>query len=297
MAVSRLYRVLTKHILTSYEFWFFSIFFTLFWAFMGAYAFSRNLTVDTLREILLNRGVSPDMINNIIDEAWNNVVKGYSGGWFATVVVISFGSTSIGLVHYVYNSTLPLRYLSKFSKITSRRILLELVVGSLVALLISFLILFTVCTAMFSHRFDKLILPENPLGLALASIVYGLLIYLLSMTLGLTAVVLRKPGLITKISYIPFTLSMALSLLSVYVGGEVYHYTPFVSAMSLLFYYSANIKPPYDKPLAYSGSDFTPVEPLHAWIVQVLWITLFTLTSLILLKKQKGIPAEEILAT
>ncbi|MEM4889406.1 MAG: hypothetical protein QXJ64_08225 [Thermosphaera sp.] len=84
------------------------------------------------------------------------------------MILVSFGSTATGLIQVVYYSTIPLRYLSKFSSISSRRILLELVAGSLVILLVSFVMLLAVTTLMFSHRFSQLILPENPAGLLAA---------------------------------------------------------------------------------------------------------------------------------
>ncbi|MEM1741478.1 MAG: hypothetical protein QXT29_01550, partial [Desulfurococcaceae archaeon] len=230
-----------------------------------------------------------------LDEVWSRVVRSYTGGWYAAVIVVSFAATAIGLIEVVYYSTIPLRYLSKFSRISSRRILLELVVGSLVVLLVSFVMLLAVTTLMFSHRFNQLVLPENPAGLLAAGLAYGLFIYVFSMVLGLLVVVLRKPGLLSKITFIPLVLAIALSMISVHIGGEAYHYSPFISSMNLIFYYYTAVKPPLDQPLAFATADYTPVEPLHAWITQISWTLAFTLISLLLLEKQKGVPAEEII--
>ncbi|MEM4866881.1 MAG: hypothetical protein QXZ60_04390, partial [Sulfolobales archaeon] len=104
----------------------------------------------------------------------------------------------------------------------------------------------------------------------------------------------RKPRLLSKITFIPLVLAIAFSMISVYIGGEVYHYSPFISSMNLIFYYYTAVKPPLDQPLAFVTADYTPVEPLHAWITQISWITAFALISL-LLEKQRGVPAEEII--
>ncbi|MEM1815001.1 MAG: hypothetical protein QXZ37_03080 [Sulfolobales archaeon] len=295
MVAWKLYRIIVKNILSNYYFWLFSIFFVVFWSFMGAYAFSRNITIENTRKALINAGTPPEVVDMVLDEVWSRVVRSYTGGWYAAVIVVSFGATAIGLIEVVYYSTIPLRYLSKFSRTSSRRILLELVVGSLVILLVSFVMLLAVTTLMFSHRFNQLVLPENPAGLLAAGLAYGLFIYVFSMALGLLVVVLRKPGLLSKITFIPLVLAIAFSMISVYIGGEVYHYSPFISSMNLLFYYYTAVKPPLDQPLASASADYTPVEPLHAWITQISWIVAFILISLLLLEKQRGVPAEEII--
>ncbi|MEM1881760.1 MAG: hypothetical protein QXY43_01010 [Sulfolobales archaeon] len=295
MVAWKLYRIIVKNILSNYYFWLFSIFFVVFWSFMGAYAFSRNITIENTRKALINAGTPPEVVDMVLDEVWSRVVRSYTGGWYAAVIVVSFGATAIGLIEVVYYSTIPLRYLSKFSRTSSRRILLELVVGSLVILLVSFVMLLAVTTLMFSHRFNQLVLPEDPAGLLAAGLAYGLFIYVFSMALGLLVVVLRKPGLLSKITFIPLVLAIAFSMISVYIGGEVYHYSPFISSMNLLFYYYTAVKPPLDQPLASASADYTPVEPLHAWITQISWIVAFILISLLLIEKQRGVPAEEII--
>lgn len=202
------------------------------------------------------------------------------------------------LIHVVYYSTLPIRYLAKFSRATSERILLELVAGSSLILLISSLILLAISLVMFSHRFDTLLLPESPLGLLVAGIAFGLFIYLFSTTFGLLAIVFRKPGLVAKISFTPTVLAWAFAMLSIFAGGEVYHHTPFVAATALLYHYSTGFKVPYDKPFArMSFQDFTPMEPTSSWAVLQAWIAVFATTSLLLLKKQKGVPVEENIRT
>ncbi|MEM4535611.1 MAG: hypothetical protein QW764_06180, partial [Desulfurococcaceae archaeon] len=259
MVAWKLYRIIVKNILSNYYFWFFSIFFVVFWSFMGAYAFSRNITIENTRRALINAGTPPEVVDMVLDEVWSRVVRGYTGGWYATVIVVSFGSTATGLIEVVYYSTIPLRYLSKFSRISSRRILLELIVGSLVILIVSFVMLLAVTTLMFSLRFSQLVLPENPAGLLAAGLAYGLFIYVFSMALGLLVVVLRKPRLLSKITFIPLVLAIAFSMISVYIGGEVYHYSPFISSMNLIFYYYTAVKPPLDQPLAFATADYTPV--------------------------------------
>ena len=295
MVAWKLYRIIVKNILSNYYFWLFSIFFVVFWSFMGAYAFSRNITIENTRRALINAGTPPEVVDMVLDEVWSRVVRSYTGGWYAAVIVVSFAGTAIGLIEVVYYSTIPLRYLSKFSRISSRRILLELVVGSFVVLLVSFVMLLAVTTLMFSHRFNQLVLPENPAGLLVAGLTYGLFIYVFSMALGLLVVVFRKPGLLSKITFIPLVLAIAFSMISVHIGGEAYHYSPFISSMNLIYYYYTAVKPPLDQPLAFATADYTPVEPLHAWITQISWTLAFTLISLVLLEKQKGVPAEEII--
>lgn len=147
---------------------------------------------------------------------------------------------------------------------------------------------------MFKHRFDFDFTPVNPAGVLVSSLVYAVNAYLLSTVLALTAVVARKPGLVDKLSHAPLTLGVAFVMLSIYVGGGVYYLTPFNSAMALVYYYASGFKPPLDEPLALARGDYKPLEPVHAWIIQVFWLTLQTLLSIYLYEKQRGVSIEEL---
>lgn len=287
MVFLKLTRFMLKTVLRNTSFWVWSIIFMLFWASMGAYVFSRNITRERLRD----SGI-PDYL---LDEVWNTIVRSYTSGWFASIMALSYAALAGVLVSYLYLSTLPVKYLNKYSRITTRLIIASNITGALLASIVIFVIIYFVMYAMFKHRFHFDFIPSNTMGVIISSIVYAINTYLLSLTLALLAVVSRKPGLVDKLTYAPLTLGVAFVMLSIYVGGGHFYVTPFNSALALIYYYSSSYKPPLDEPLALARGSYVPLEPIHAWMIQVFWLIALALASLYLFEKQRGVSVEELM--
>ncbi|MEM1873528.1 MAG: hypothetical protein QXS85_03825 [Acidilobaceae archaeon] len=73
MVAGRLTVHLVKYFLCNHVFWAYSILFMLFWVFMGAYAFSRDLTVDNIRELVLRTGAP--LTEADVNKAWRDAVS------------------------------------------------------------------------------------------------------------------------------------------------------------------------------------------------------------------------------
>lgn len=288
MVVPRLSIFFAKSLFNNYSFWFWSIFFMLFWASLGAYAFTKGLT----KEYLINAGVP----QNLLDQVWLSFSKQYTAGWLSTIVTVSFANTASGIVQTVYHSTIPMRFLSKFSRASHFSLLVSLILGSLIVFLVSTLILTSTSCLLFSHRFETLLIPDNMIGFFATSVLYGLTIFLLSLVLGLVIIVFRVPNLLSLTSNAPLIIGFGLSMLSVYVGAGPLSYSPFNSAMALIFFYFSGREMPYEQPLTAMSlsQDYIAYEPIRAWIAMSSWILILCLLSLVLLRKQRGASIEQI---
>lgn len=299
MVIARIAKFFTKTFIKNLSIWFWSIFFIIFWLTMGAFVFSRGLTREWVVKYLESndpvfKNLPDDIRSNIVNDVWKRVVTSYSGSWLAVCIVLSFSSTAMGFVSVLFYSVLPIRFISKYSKADETKILAGYIFGSTIILTIQFIILLLSSIAMFSFRFDTRVLPENPLGLFVATLALVLFKFLFALTISLIVIVLRKPRMLTMMTSLPLVVSYALSMLQVYVGGEALNFSPFNSAISLLYYYFTSIEPPYSEPLVTGFREAKTVEPLFAWSVLIAWIAAMLLASIILLRKQKGVSAEEL---
>jgi len=272
------------------SYWFWCIFFMLFWATLGAFAFTRGIT----KEWLLEQGVPVEMLDNV----WNELVKGYTSSWLASLIVISMGTTASGVVYDFFYSTIPLRYLSKYSRARPEKIIISYLLGTILLMSVNFTILFTIIILMFSYRFETLVSIDNLFGILLASIVYIIVLFLMSINLGLIPIVLRKPRALAFLGNFITVLVFVTTLLHVYAGGEYLHYLPNNAAMMLLFSYASGYEIPYSDSLVSIGGKAGnykafPIE--YSWIILFTWIAVLLTTSIVMFKKQKGVSVEEII--
>jgi hypothetical protein len=120
------------------------------------------VTKDALREEL-SRSIPSTTpgFEKMLEDMWSKEVVYYTSGWYGSVALFSLTSVSMGLVYYVYYSTILIRYLTKYSKATPLKFYVDLVLASMTVSLIAAVI------ALYSYRFyglNKLVLPSNILG-------------------------------------------------------------------------------------------------------------------------------------
>ncbi|MEM0355227.1 MAG: hypothetical protein QW716_00970 [Desulfurococcaceae archaeon] len=301
MSIVRIAKFFSKTFIKNPYLWFWSIFFVLFWLIMGAFIFSRGITKENIsKQIEMEYPEFKYLPENervsIIEDVWKRVALSYTGSWLATCIIISFASTVSGVTQGIFYSVLPLRFLTRYSKVNEVTVLLGYIFGLIIVLVFQFIVLLFATIGMYSYRFGLRITPENPLGLLIVTLAISIFKFLFSLILGLTVVILRKPRALTMLSFVPLILSYALSMAQIYVGGKAINLSPINSSISLLYYYFTNIEPPLNEPLTASLTNVEKVKPIFAWSILLSWIALLSLISLVLMRKQKGISAEELSA-
>ncbi|RLG72277.1 MAG: hypothetical protein DRO23_10685 [Thermoprotei archaeon] len=120
--------------------------------------------------------------------------------------------------------------------------------------------------------------------------------YWFSYTLVLLLIVTRGTGSLTIASYAPLILAfIAYSQLWMDLGNLAY-VIPFCSIPALIMYHATGAIPPtgsYLQWLSMRGM-LTPINLNMAAVSTFSWIAIFMATSLILLRKSRGVPIEEI---
>ncbi len=261
--------------------WGWSVGFMMFWLMLG------YLEIGSILEEFKKYGMPKEAI----------VEAGlcYTASWYASLVVISLGSAAIGLCYSIYYSSMSIRYVTKYSKLKASSIFLQSVLGFIVVDLILSLILLGTTIPLYSYGFEAPMIPKKPLMLLIVLIVTGIFYYVLSTTFVYTAIVLRKPRAAPMLSYLPLILSLGLILTAINVSlYYVNVVSPFNAAALLVFHYYTNRKPPITA--LKSHENIVTVDPLLLWISLIFWIIILSLVSIALIKKQRGVGAEEILA-
>jgi hypothetical protein len=125
--------------------------------------------------------------------------------------------------------------------------------------------------------------------------------YFISSTVALFVVVLRKPRALGFASFLPYILSFGLGMAGLVATGGRVHFSPFNTILLLNYHYYANAILVLDEPVTMMWRSELEgagqvLEPSTLWLVLLGWIALFSLTSIALFKKQKGISVEQILS-
>jgi hypothetical protein len=312
MAVGRVYRFYLRSILSNGYLWFWAVAFMAFWLLMGAYVYGARITIEEF-----SKQFPEGTPRAIIDEAWSKFILHYTAGWYGSIALFSMSAVTIGLVQYIYYSTIPIRYLTKYSKATTSRFYTGFTLAAITGIIVFIIVLLVTTILLYSYRFygaelhtnrglpvpvfKNLILPENPIGVLATTIASGVLMYFISSTVALFVVVLRKPRALGFASFLPYILSFGLGMAGLIATGGRIHFSPFNIILLLNYHYYANATLVLDEPVTMmwrseiEGSGQV-LEPTTLWLVLLGWITLFAVISIALFKKQKGISLEQIVS-
>ena len=121
---------------------FWAILFIEFWVFMWAYVFGSWLPSDA------------------------SVIQGYTAAAYSNLLTISISSVAMALVNSILYASRSLRFVTKYTSLSSARFLIENLASSVSTLLIVSGILFLSTDLVFSSRFGFPIPIDNPIGLA-----------------------------------------------------------------------------------------------------------------------------------
>ena len=268
-------RLKIKDMLTTPELLGWGIGFIEFWVLMWIFVFS-SVSGETPWKIYVVKA---------------NVTLAYS-----FLGLLSMSSVAIGLSYSLFHMSRAARYITKFTRISTLRFMIEDFLGSLFAILIFALTIFMSVIGFSYAKWRILALPENPLGVIIDLVIAGVALYWFAYMIALGVIASGRTKAITMTSYIPLILGfIAYSQLWVDLGDLVY-IIPLCSLPALLTYHGIGACPPRGAYLFWlSGDKMLPAMNLRlAAISTFTWTIIFITLSLILLRKSKGIPIEEI---
>ncbi len=274
----RYLRLCLKYYILSPPIWGWAIGFMMFWLLLGYIdigSFIKNVS-----KYIPSR------------EALTDAALAYTAAWFGSVAIVALSSASVSLCKRLFAASMSIRYLTKYSKLRAHSIYLQNVVGFLVLCLFISSIMLATTVTLYSKGFSIPMIPKNVWGLYLTIIATGLLYYSFSETLSNLVLVLRKPKAETLISYLPLILSIGLIYSAINVDlGYVNIVSPFNAATILMIHYYTGKNPPIS---AYASLNPRTVSPVLPWISLIAWIIAFSLASIAMIKKQRGVSIEEL---
>ncbi len=261
-----------------------AVLFILFWVVMWVYVFGSD--------ILGYRG-----------KPWYaEVVSSYVATMFGGLGIISMGSVATWLTGNIVSSSAAVRYLTRYSRLTPRRLLLEDVSASLASILIVVAIVIAASILLSWQRYGVLVKPRHPLALAGLLALLGLYFYTLSLAMGYTVLATGSPRSMKAVaSMLPLALSfIPYALLFTSYGNAAGYIYPPVGLQALIIAASSGKTPPATGILRWMYQTYVKgveVEPVNPWLVlasTALWIALLALTTTILYRKARAVHPEEL---
>ena len=268
-------RLKLKELLTNPELLGWGVGFVEFWVFMWFFVFSAGTRVET---------------------AWEAYVAKISLSLsYSFLSLISMASIAISLAYSVLYTSRSARYLTKFTRASPALLMLEEFLASL-AVVIVFVAVIALSAAGCAYLKWR-VTPSlsNPAGVLVDLILGGTALYWFSYTVALAIIVSRRTRAISMASFLPLILAfVAYSQLWVDFGKLVY-LVPFSTLPALLVYHSTGIIPPTGSYLRWLAGRTAPSINLRLAAISLFaWILAFAATSLVLLRKSRGVPIEEI---
>jgi hypothetical protein len=257
-----------KSLLTNPYLIFFSILFMEFWVIMDAFVFIQY-TPPTEEALRLYAAT-----------AWGSL------GVFSLSTATS--SVAMSLIY----SSKSVRYVTKYTKLSPSRFLLENLLSSLTVLLTISVIMFISILLAFYAKLGIVILPVDAIGTVFSIFLGVLFLYALSLFLNLLVVVLRAARSATLISFLPLILGF-LSYSAIWIDfGAGAYVSPFNSVMSLCYYYFSGKSAPTGSYLI-PGAGTLMDMPLVI-LSLVVWLASLLVMDIVLLRKMRGVNVEDI---
>lgn len=247
---------------------FWSILFIEFWVFMWAYVFGAYTQLN--------------------EEA----IRRYLAAAYGNLLMLSLSGAAITIANGLLYASKSIRFITKYTKLSPSRFILENLLSSLIGLMIISGVMFVSVMIVFYTKFGMLILPVNFGGLLFGILLSTLFIYVLSLFLNMLIVILRTPKSASFIAFLPIIFAFtAYSALWIDFGIIAY-LSPFNCIVSICYYFFSGEKPP-------TGDYFTPGEKNLVNINYTLaslaiWLAFLIIVNALLLKKMRGIGIEEI---
>jgi hypothetical protein len=266
--VTRYFTLSLKTALTRPELIFWAIIFVEFWVLMWAYVFG------------------------VYIPAHEEAVKDYVSTAYGGLTILSLSATATTIAYALIHSSKSIKFVTKYTRLSPSRFMVENAVSSITVLLIVSAIMFASMIIVFWHRFGLLVLPHNPPGLFAATLLSAVFLYAFSSFLSLLIVVLRAPRSASFIAFVPLMLGF-LAYASLWIDFRVIAYISPFNCISSLFYHYYSGKQPVTGGIFMPGDKELMDTMLTASSLTTWTITLLIL-DIILLRRMRGVGIEEI---
>jgi len=219
-------------------------------------------------------------------------IRTYSATAYGNLLMLSLSSAAITIASSLLYASKSIRYVTKYTRLSPSRFLIENLVSSLVALLVISGIMFVSVTFIFFAKFGYILIPVDPLGLLFGVFLSTLFIYVFSLFLNLLIIILRAPKSSAFMSFLPLILAFtAYAALWIDFGYATY-FSPFNCIISICYYFFSGKSPP-------TGNFLMPGEKMlvnvsYAATSLTLWWVFLMIVDIYLLKKMRGVGIEEI---
>ena len=225
-----------------------------------------------------------------------SLLKVNTGLAYSFLGVLSLTTSAIGLTYSVYYSSIPARYITKFTRLSPGRYLLEDFLGSLLAILTFVGIIFISVIGLAYARWGIITLPHDQLGVIIDLVIAAILFYWLSYTLALVIIIIRRTRTFMLASYVPLIVGF-LAYFQLWIGyGSAVYLIPVAPLIGILVYHSTGAYTPTGTYLGWLiGDKLYPSLNLRLAAISTLaWMAVFIIISPILLKKSRGVSIEEL---
>ena len=272
-----------KRLITTPELIGWAILFVEFWIFMWFYVFGKDI---------LNLKGMP---------YYEDAVQTYVSIAYSSLSLITLGSVANAITGDVFASSMSVRYVTKFGRISPKRLFLEDFISSTVALVIFTLIIILSAIGVGYVRYQVLVIPKNFFGLFLSLLAFGAFMYILSLNLGYLAIILKRPKLTRLFSMLPLTLAF-ISYGSIFTElSAVFPYIFPLNALSgFVIYFSLGKVPPGSGYIIWISTSFSSSKPMEVMSLKlalfstVAWMLMLAITAILMIRKSRGISIEDL---
>lgn len=259
-----------KSLLTNPYLLFWSVLFIEFWVFMWAYVFGKYV---------------PPM-----EEA----VRLYIAAAFGNLLMLSLSGASVTIASTLLYGSKAIRYVTKYTKLSPARFLVENFASALIVLLAISAIMFLSVVGVFYAKFGFAIMPVNAAGLSFNILLGTVFIYALALFLNSIVVVLRSPKSASFIFFLPLILAFS-AYASLWIDfGNLAYFSPFNCIVSTCYYYLSGKAPPTGQLISAMQNEGTLVDVNMALASLIIWSMILMLLNIFLLRKMRGVSIEEI---
>ncbi|BCU66752.1 hypothetical protein HS7_01890 [Sulfolobales archaeon HS-7] len=259
-----------------------SIAFTLFWVFMGAYVFSTDIAY-------LNPSVPL--------QYYHETVYYYTAGWTGSIVLFSLGSFCTTLTSILYYQTGALSHLFRYSKLTPVYYLSSIYAGSVISSVVIGGLLTAITYMIFSNKFGFNVYPKALMTLLLYIVLSS--VFLVSFSMLLDIIVLRTSRKMAGlINFIPLILAYVFGYGYLFINFDnTVYFNPYTVIETLVISSYLGKPVPINYFAYYTATNVSTSSGLISLPLSILslvvWTVVLTYISIVELRKLYYKPSQE----
>ena len=262
---------------------FWSVFFVLFWAIMWVYVFGTSVAKYS-------------------SMPWyREAVSAYFATAFGSLGIIAMGSAGIGLTQSLFTSIAAIRFLTRFSRLSPWRFIVEDLAASLLSLLVVALVEVVAVILLVWQRYSVLIELKHPYALLGLLVLLGLFFYELSLVSGYAALMVTSrhmrsalTGLSLIVSFVPYALLFTGS------GNLAGYVFPPIGLQALIIGAVSGKTPPatniinWFKTSFVEGKSYAPIDPGLVMAATLAWLLAMGIAAMELARRAKAVHPSEL---